>query len=266
MRWLDRLVRLWQPLTIPNIAVYIIGGQFLIYAASLAKPEIWGLIICVPQLVLQGQVWRLFTFVFTPPGSHPIFLFIAWYMFYYMASALEERWGATRFNLFLIIGWLVTVSTSFVTPWEPVSTVFLAGSVFLAFAHLYPTVEFLIFFILPIQVRWLALLTWIIYGLSFLGGTWSTRLTILASVSNFLLFFGRDIYLYARREKFKLQTQSREMRETHEVRHRCASCGITDKSHPDMDFRYCSRCFEPTCYCANHIRDHECLEAPVAAQ
>ena len=37
MRWLDRLEKIWRPLTIPNIAVYLIGGQFLIYAATLAR-------------------------------------------------------------------------------------------------------------------------------------------------------------------------------------------------------------------------------------
>jgi len=39
-------------------------------------------------------------------------------------------------------------------------------------------------------------------------------------------------------------------------RHRCAVCGITNKTHPQMMFRYCSKCAGAQCYCEEHLNNH----------
>ena len=36
----------------------------------------------------------------------------------------------------------------------------------------------------------------------------------------------------------------------------CTICGKTDTSHPDLEFRYCSRCQGYHCYCQEHISNH----------
>ena len=38
--------------------------------------------------------------------------------------------------------------------------------------------------------------------------------------------------------------------------HKCAVCGKTDLTDPQMEFRYCSRCNGYYCYCADHINNH----------
>ena len=111
-------------------------------------------------------------------------------------------------------------------------------------------------FILPVQVRWLALFTWILYGYQFLVGNFTTKALVFASVANYFLFFGRDIFLSLRQARRRMELEAKTLQEQHEVKHRCTECGITDKSHPDADFRYCSKCAEPTCYCHKHIRKH----------
>jgi hypothetical protein len=250
---LERKFRRWA---IPNITLYLILGQVLFFVIALSGRFILGRVVLVPELVLSGEWWRLITFVFVPPLTNPIFAFFAWYLFYLMGSALEGHWGAFRYNLFLLVGYLMTVTVSFLVPYSAATNIFLAGSVFLAFAYLYPEFQLYIFFILPVKIKWLAILTWIGYAYQILVGSWSTRLMVLASIGNFLLFFGKDIYLTIRMGRRRMTAQVREYSSKKEPFHRCAVCGITDLSHPQMEFRYCSEC-GGLGYCKDHIFNHE---------
>jgi hypothetical protein len=100
----------------------------------------------------------------------------------------------------------------------------------------------LLFFILPVRIKWLALLTWVLYGVQFALGGWSTRWQILASVGNFLLFFTGDIIRSLRQERRRVVRETERAAEEAVPRHRCHVCGKTDRSHPNLDFRYCSKC------------------------
>jgi hypothetical protein len=215
----------------------------------------------VPAQVLEGEVWRLVTFLAIPPfGGLLLCDIFGWYLFYLMGTALEYNWGTFRYNVFLLVGYLATVAVAFLRPEMPTSALFWQGSVFLAFAHLYPYFVLHIFFILPVQIRWLALLTWILYGLGFLFGGWEQRLVIGAAVSNFLLFFGKDVFERVRTGRRHMAGQVARYREQEKVPayyHRCLVCGITDRSHPRAEFRYCSKCAGDCCYCMEHLRSHE---------
>ena len=258
MRLLDRLERRFGRYALPNLTIYLIAGQTIFYVLFLSGKLDRSQIYLAADLLLAGQWWRLATFLCDPPLSNPFFAFFAWYLFYLMGSALEEHWGAFRYNVFLLIGYLMTVAVSFLIPGYAVSNAYLGGSVFLAFAFLYPDFEILIFFVLPVRIKWLALLTWLYYGFTMLVGGWHSRLLILASVSNFLLFFARDIVVELKYGKRQMARQVRQTaRREDEPFHRCTVCGITDRSHPQMDFRYCPECADQRGYCQEHIGNHE---------
>ena len=159
---------------VPHLTIGLILCQIVVYAAAqaeLLKAGQGGLqqrtvldrIALVPEKVLEGQVWRLVTFVCEPPVTNVVFAFFFWYMFYLMGEALELSWGTFRYNVYLLIGYLATAAVSFLTPEVPASIGFLEGSVFLAFAALFPDFEISLFFLLPVKIKWLALLAWIGY-------------------------------------------------------------------------------------------------------
>lgn len=256
MSILDNLEKKFRHYAITNITLYLIVGQVLFFLFHLSGKFILERVVLVPNLVLAGEWWRLLTFLFIPPLTNPLFAFFAWYMFYLMGGALEGHWGAFRYNLFLLTGYLVTVAVSFLFPFYPATNIFIGGSVFLAFAHLFPEFEILIFFILPVKMKWLALITWIGYGYQFFVGLWPTRMFILASVSNFLIFFGKDIYWRMKSGNKKMVTKAKEISKVKEAFHTCATCGITDQTHPQMEFRYCPEC-SGLGYCKEHIMNHE---------
>src|SRR5512144_1696364 len=149
-----------------------------------------------------------------------------------MGNDHDGHWRAFRSDLFLLIGYLVTVAVAFLFPYSAATNIFIGGSVFLAFAWLFPDFQLYIFFIIPVKIKWLALLTWLGYAYQLLVGSWSTRLLVLASISNFLLFFGRDILWRMKTGRRAMATQVREFSGKKEAFHTCSVCGITDVSHP----------------------------------
>ena len=200
--------------------------------------------------------------MFIPPFCiHPILSLFGLYLFLLMGNALEDHWGSFRYNLFILIAYLCTVAAAFLTPGEPASNVFISGSVFLAFAALYPEFEIYVFFILPVKIKYLALFTWIMYAINLLFGDWSTRYLVLASVTNVLLFFWQPFLLRLRRGRRKMVEQAKSVARASETLHRCAACGATDKSHPHAEFRYCTKCEPAACFCGEHIRAHTHLRA-----
>jgi hypothetical protein len=251
---LENFEKKYRRYAVPNVTLYLVVGQvmFFVFALSGSLERV----VLIPEYVLAGEWWRLITFLFIPPSSSPIFVFFAWYLFYLMGNALEGHWGAFRYNFFLLIGYVITVAVSFIMPLHPATNVFIGGSVFLAFAFLYPDFQMYILFILPVKIKWLAMLTWIGYAYEVLFGSWSTRLFVLASISNFLLFFGKDIVWRMKTGKRVMATQARQFSGKKEAFHTCAICGITDVSHPQMEFRYCSEC-GGLGYCRDHISSHE---------
>lgn len=258
---LDRLARRLAWLAIPNLTLLLLASQIACYVLFLARPETLGQLALVPQQVMKGEVWRVLTFLAIPPAINPLCLFFAWYLFFLTGSALEGSWGAFRYNVFLLIGWLATLGAAFAFPDELATNAFLAGSVFLAFAQLYPRFELYIFFIIPVQVRFLALFAWIGYGLTVLSGTWPQRLLVLAAVLNFLLFFTDDILFRIWASHRRMEWQRRQLAARPSTIHRCTVCGLTEQQNPKMDFRYCSKCAGSHEYCQDHLRNHEHVAA-----
>ena len=259
--WLDRAERHLGRLAVPHLTLILVIGQVLFFLLGASSPQT-GLLdlmrLDIHKVLAQGEVWRLITFLFIPPDSHPIFLFFAWYLFYLMGTALERHWGAFRFNLFVLIGWLGTAAIAFLPPGLPVTNTYLAGSVFLAFAFLFPDFQILLFFILPVRIKWLALITWIQYAVSFLlADNWTERFVILATVGNFLLFFGQAIARRMRSANRRMTLQATAIRDNRIPTHRCRVCGITNLSHPDTDFRYCTDCKPAQAYCPAHLDAHD---------
>lgn len=266
MSILNKLERRFGNLGIPHLTAVFIAPQVVLYVLSIGRPEILDGLYLYPGLVLQGQWWRLITFLMIPPFTNPIFAFFFWYLFFLMGSALESYWGEFRYNIFILIGYLATLGVAFLTPVAQASNGFLQGSVFLAFAFLYPDFQLMIFFIIPVKIKWIAGLTWIYYLYIVVFGAWSPRLLVLASICNFLVFFYTDIVYRIRTGQRQMSGQAKRfgtMNKSDEPFHRCTICGITDKNDPDMDFRYCQECHGTLCYCKNHIVDHQHVPAPV---
>ena len=273
MKLLSTLERKFRRYAIRNLTFSIIAVQVSCLIAGLAEPQVFERMGLIPDKVLEGEWWRVVTFLAVPTVQHPLWAFFFYYLFYLMGTALEQHWGDFRYNLYLLIGYVASVGVALLGAWfleatDEVSNIFLEGSVFLSFARLYPEFQFMIMFVLPVKVKWLALFTWIGYGFAFLNGLlsfqpngWIQSLSILASVSNFLLFFGPELIRQLQSRRRRADWQRQVTGKSQNPRHSCAICGITNLTHPDMEFRYCTQCADTPAYCREHLRNHEHRQA-----
>ncbi len=271
MPFLDKLERALGRFAIPNLSLYLIVGQVFVLFASMLQLIDPGKLMFAPILVTRlGEWWRIFSFMFMVPmpGDTLGFVFLAfgWYLFYLMGGALEHQWGTFRFNAFLFLSYALTVGLAFITPRAAVTNAFILGSVFIAFAYLNPDFELTLFFILPVKIKWLALLAIVLGAYRFAIGSLSIKLQTIAVVTTFLIFFGRDMLSTVRYRQRKMAKAAERAAAEDEPRHRCYVCGKTDKSHPELDFRYCSKCAGDQCYCPEHILNHAHVVAADDAQ
>ena len=287
MNWISRLERRFGRFAIPNLMYVIIILYAVGFLLNILNPYFYiqYLSLNVSE-ILHGQIWRIVTFLIQPPSDNAIFLLIALYFYYMIGNALEQTWGSFRFNLYFFTGVLFHVIAAFLIYLFTgqvylLGTTYLNLSLFFAFAAVYPDMEFLLFYLIPVKAKWLAWFDGVFFVLTVVqaflpsyGGTYSSyrasAFAAVVSLLNFLIFyFSTRNYAkispkqQKRRREFKKQMQRREPNhysaqpDGRVPRHRCAVCGRTELDHPELEFRYCSKCNGNYEYCQDHLFTHE---------
>jgi membrane associated rhomboid family serine protease len=193
LRWLDALERRFGDWAIPQFPLFISIAPAVIYFLAQARPEFIYRLTLDPAAIHAGEIWRVITFLFVPSFSN-VFMLLLWlFVTYQFAQALEQAWGAFRFCFFYLFGAIATVIAAFIIH-APLSNVPLNTTLFFAFATLFPDVEVLFLFVIPLKVKYLGGMTAVAVMLSFCFGDMIQRVNIIASLVNYFLFFGPGIY------------------------------------------------------------------------
>lgn len=274
MNWLNKLERKFGRYAIHNLTLYLIGGYIIGFGVYMFVPNLLNLLTLEPAYILHGQIWRIISWVLIPPSGN-IFTTVIMMLFYYsLGTALERTWGAFRYNVYIFSGILFTVIGAFllylIVGVDAVgygvffSTYYINMSIFLAFAVSYPDMEVLLYFILLIKMKWMALVYAALTIYDLVRGNLFTRIAIIASLLNFIVFFlsSRNVKPYMpkeqmRKRKFKQEQERPHMTYAGGARHRCAVCGRTELDDPNLEFRFCSKCNGNYEYCQDHLFTHE---------
>lgn len=276
---LDKLERKYGKYAISNLMLYIVMGQATVLAFTLFSRSnaLIQFIYFNPLLIIKGQIWRLFTYVFIPNSTNIIFFLFAAFLYYYIGGSLEREWGAFKFNCYYFLGCIFNMLGLLIVQliFYPSNgnmfyfanysniTYYLNLSLFLAFAALYPDMEFMLYMILPVKVKYLALLDVILLAYSFFTGNTASRVLILISLLNFLLFFKSYVFdhkPHIKKATKKMPTYHRQVKKGPPIQvafHKCSVCGKTELTDPDMEFRYCSKCNGNYEYCLDHLTQHD---------
>lgn len=189
MNWMDKLERKYGRLGINNLMIYIVLTMFCIYVLDYVMGVgISQLLYLDRNLLFQGQIWRLVTFLVLPPASSVLFVAISLYFYYWIGNTLENQWGTFQFNLYYLIGALGAIVAGLISGFG--SNTYLNLSMFLAMAALFPDQTVLLFFIIPIKMRWLGIASWVMYGISLILAPWSQKVALVFSLINYFVFFG----------------------------------------------------------------------------
>ena len=282
MNFIDRLEKRYPNFGVSNLMIYVIAISGLGMLISMVNPYIYYQYLSLDfyQIFHHGQVWRLITFLLCPSaggsGSSGLFWFVimAW-VYYSIGSNLERIWGRFRFTLFYLSGivmiLVVTLAAylimGIVYPGMQVTLEYVTESLFLAFALVFPDVQFLLFFIIPVKAKWLSIFYFALDAYQIIQGImmksyYPVALIVVSLINIFIFFFfanGRPgMAAHARQTKRKAEFKQKmhESREKGPI-HRCAICGRTELDAPELDFRYCSKCDGRYEYCSEHLFTHE---------
>ena len=287
-RRFDRFCFQYRDKGIPNLMLYISIGAGIVYLLSqFARNYVLYDLLCFDRTaILQGQIWRLFTYPLTFYNSNMFLMLVSLFCYYSIGRAMENVWGTLRFNLFYLSGILMMDIYCMIFPCYA-DVYYLNLSLFLSYATLFPNAVFLIFFIIPVKAWILALidLVMVVYGL--IAYPFPYNLFSVISLANYFLFFGKDVlnvvpmtWRANARRLFRKGKSTVQNKTSHTENpkvipfpkagsyeatvakpkapytHRCTVCGKTDVEFPDLEFRYCSRCKGYYCYCEDHISNH----------
>ena len=269
---------------VPNLMRFIVAGSVLVYLLAIFSG--YGPVSFLAfnwEAVKSGELWRLVTFIFMPgyyTTRDVLWLALFLYFYYMIGNVLEREWGTAKFTLYYLSGVVLTLVVGIVTALATGRNVWIEGtgyvnlSMFFAFAMLYPDTQFLLFFIIPVKVKWLAWIDAAFFALSVVTSLirldFLNALLPVVALLNFFVFFWTNIsdeisYRRGRARhqgahqtiQFKAAAKKQRQKEAAQgYRHKCCVCGRTDTDYPDLQFRYCSRCAGYHCFCEDHIFDH----------
>jgi len=261
MTLLDKLERRIGFIAVPGLVRIIVTFNALVFGLVLLNPGFETYLTLDPARILGGEVWRLVTYIFVPQIRHFLWVAVALWFLWFVGDKLEQAWGAFRVTLFYLVGMIGTTVAAFFFG-ASFSNALLNATLFFAFARFYPDEVIYVMFILPVKIKWLAWAFAALLLLGFLTGTNSYRMALLAATSNFFIFFGPELFqqmrhrkdISERRKRYDLQTKSDS-----DPLHKCATCGATELSNPDLEFRV-SRDGEE--YCVPHLPSAAATAAP----
>ncbi len=286
-KFLNTLERKFGKYAITNLSLYIIIAYIIGYILVLTGSVEF--ISLNPYYIARGQVWRIITWILVPPSSIDIFTIIMLYFYYQIGNALERTWGAFRYNIYIFSGIIFTVLGAVVLyvistangldsitagylVSSGFSTYYINLSIFLAFAATYPDVQVLLFFVIPVKMKWMAYIDAAILAYQFITSGMAGRIAIVMSLLNFIVFFlctrnyrnvsFREMY---RRKAYREATahsgynnrSSNGSQSSAITKHKCAICGRTERDGDNLEFRFCSKCNGNYEYCNEHLFTHK---------
>lgn len=250
---------------IKNLMMVIVFANILVYLLSMLGNNNLSLSLAlIPDRVLSGEIWRVISYIFIPPTFNPFFLIFVLMFYYYIGRELEDYWGTFKFNLYYFTGVFISSLTAMIFNISIVGVADLNLSLFLAYAVLRPEHTVYLFMVLPIKMKYVAIVTLTILGYRFFTTSyWQIKFVVVAPILNFIIFFLPSLFRMVVRDsenrKRKKEYTSKVLKfEDNKIsRHVCCECKRTEKDNETLEFRYCSKCNGNYEYCSDHIFNHE---------
>ena len=279
MKFLDKWERKYGKYAISGLMKYVVVLSIAGTVIGIVSPYFYSRWLCLDfGKIFQGQIWRLFTYILQP-GLTPslgfispvnMFLyFLGLYFYYWVGNSLEHAWGSFRFNMYYISGFLLNILAAAIIYFTfglsfPAGLGYINETMFLALAVLFPDVQVLFMFIIPVKIKWLGYLYGGLLAYNILKytvmGMYPLAIALIVATANFLFFFlnTRNYKRVSPKEVKRRAAYRKEVKQAKGItRHKCAVCGRTELDDENLEFRFCSKCDGNYEYCMEHLFTHE---------
>ncbi len=243
---------------IPGLIRYIVALNALVFLLGYASPPTEtntgyiSFLALDKDAIMAGQVWRLVTWIFIPTVSGLIWALFYLLVTWQLGDMIEGVWGTFRLNLYYVTGYLgCTAAALFLG--QSLANFALNSSLLFAAGTLLPNLQMSLFGVIPIRLKWIAIVSAALLLVGVVGADWGARAAVVVSFINYLLFFGPAFFRHtaqAREVSIRRAKFEAAKRPESETLHRCEVCGRTEASNPELDFRVSANGHE---YCTAHL-------------
>lgn len=251
MTFLDRLERHLSRFAIPRLIRYVVVLNALVFILVRLDPRYLSVLVLDRDAILQGEVWRLVSWIFIPDTLSPIWVIFYLMVVWWTGDLLEATWGAFRLNAYYFLGMFFCVASALIFGASG-GNMFLNLSLFLAVATLAPNLEILFLLVIPLKLKWVALISLLWPAYILVTGPLPVKMIVIMCLGNYLIFFAPAFIRQLRENRQIGQRRVRfeASKDTSPTLHRCEACGITEATDPHADFRVASDGNE---YCTRHL-------------
>ncbi len=265
--WLDKLEEKFGHLALDGLMYYIAGLMITVYFLNSSNLlPYYKLSLIVPP-ILHGEIWRLITFLIIPTSQNPFFLFFELMIIIMCANGIEAAMGSFKLTVYYCLGAVLMIIACFIAYSFnyviQLDSYLMYLSLFWGYATLYPDEELLFMFFIPVKIKYLAYLSAIGIIIPLLIASWPTKIVIILSFTNYLIFFtipALQGIKYARQQTKRREAFEKAVTPQNPYRHKCSVCGKTDVTDPDIIFKYCI-CEEcgpnGVAFCPEHLKEHK---------
>ena len=261
--WFDKIEKKLERFTLYGLMYYIAGLMIVVFILASSGKLSLNLLRLQGALVLNGQIWRIFTFLLIPISREPFFLFFELMILIMCANGIEAVFGPFKLTAYYVLGATFMVIASLFVPDLPIDSYPMYLSLFFGYATLFPDEEMLFMFIIPIKIKYLAYLSGFGVIYYFLLAPIYAKIAIFLSFANYLIFFAIPAFKgikYSRKQNKRRESFEKAASPENPYRHKCSVCGRTDVSNPELTFRYCvcKECGENgVAFCQEHLDEHK---------
>ncbi|MFZ4778327.1 MAG: hypothetical protein ACOYM3_23400 [Terrimicrobiaceae bacterium] len=249
---IERLERSLGRFAVPGLIRYVVALNALVFILVTLNPEYAQVLSLDRAAILRGEVWRVVSWVFLPQ-TQSFFWIIFYLMFtWWLGDLLEASWGTFRLNAYYLLGMLLCMASALAFGASG-GNLFLNLSLFLAVATLAPNLEILLFLIIPVKIKWVALFSLIFPVGVLLFDSLPAKMVVVMCLGNYLIFFAPAFLkgtLSGQKTRNRRQRFEAAKLPADAALHCCSVCGATEQTSPDSEFRVASDGKE---YCTGHL-------------
>lgn len=196
-----KIKRYFRNIAVENLMTYVAASMAIIFVGDLfTQGRLLPLLMFNRAAILEGQAWRLITFLLVPQTTEVFWIVLSVYFYWFLGRDIEDSWGSHNLTMYFLLGAAMLIGIGFLTGFA--SSEYLYFSMFLVYAYLHPNMEIRLFMIIPLAAKWIALIdiVFMLYGFAesfeyyFMGAVSyaaGIQLSIIASFVCFAVFFGK---------------------------------------------------------------------------
>ncbi|MBP1547654.1 MAG: hypothetical protein J6A37_13805, partial [Oscillospiraceae bacterium] len=110
MEFKYKLRRFFRNIGIDSLMTYVAASMAIIFVGDLFTGGMLSPFLAFSRdAILQGEIWRLVTFLVLPQTGSAVWIVLSVYYYYWIGRELEQEWGSHNLTLYFLLGAILLI-------------------------------------------------------------------------------------------------------------------------------------------------------------